>query len=178
MLILKHCRLGKRFFSLNLEQADKISSAVVNVCKRNSFQPIIVTIINKSGNVIVTKSMDGVIGLGYPEFSYAKAYTAIVTKGSSRQFRDKYTSDNSQAKFGQMISMVNITNGKMAPFPGGIALKVDGEVIGAVGCSGASGDEDEYCAIRGVQECGFDHVTTVPVSHSCTTTIDDKVDDK
>lgn len=166
-------RLGKRYYSINLEQADLIASAVVGVCKRNCFQPIVVNVVNENGNVIVRKSMDGTIGVGYPEFSYAKAYTSIVTKGSSRDFRDKYTTSD-DSKFGQMLSMVNITDGKMAPFPGGIALKVGGKVIGAVGVSGAAGDEDEYCAIRGVQDCGLDYITTVPTIHSCTTSLDEK----
>ena len=39
----------------------------------------------------------------------------------------------------------------MAPFPGGIVVKnSEGKIIGAIGVSGASGDEDEYSAIRGV----------------------------
>ena len=57
----------------------------------------------------------------------------------------------------------------MAPFPGGVLLKsADGNVIGAVGVSGASGDEDEYCALRGAIEssAGF---KTVPEIPSCTT---------
>jgi len=39
-----------------------------------------------------------------------------------------------------MIAMVNITDGKMAPFPGGILLKskTTGEIVGAVGVSGAA----------------------------------------
>ena len=50
-----------------------------------------------------------------------------------------------------MTSMVNITGGNMAPFPGGVLIKTsEGQVIGAVGVSGASGDEDEYCALRGI----------------------------
>ena len=40
--------------------------------------------------------------------------------------------------------MVTITDGKMAPIPGGVLIKhTNGEVIGAVGVSGSSGDEDE-----------------------------------
>ena len=48
-------------------------------------------------------------------------------------------------------SMVAITEGKMAPFPGGILLKcaTEGHVLGAVGISGASADEDEFCALEG-----------------------------
>ena len=74
-------------------------------------------------------------------------------KTSSRQFRDKYTSDKDPAKFCQMNSMVDITGGKMAPFPGGVLMKsLNGEVVGAVGVSGAAGDEDEYCGLRGIVE--------------------------
>jgi uncharacterized protein GlcG (DUF336 family) len=43
--------------------------------------------------------------------------------------------------------------GGMAPFPGGVLLKLtDGTVIGAVGVSGAAGDEDEVCALAGAKE--------------------------
>ena len=72
--------------------------------------------------------------------------------------------------FTAMISCVDISGGNLAPFPGGIVvLNENGEVIGSVGVSGASGDEDEYSAIRGVLESGFS-LKTVPEKHSCTTT--------
>ena len=57
----------------------------------------------------------------------------------------------------------------MAPFPGGIIVQNEnGEFIGSVGVSGASGDEDEYCAIRGVIESEY-NLKTSPLQHSCTT---------
>ncbi len=52
-----------------------------------------VNVVDKHANVIVQKRMDGCIHVGIPEFSYAKAYTWVVTNLSSREFRDKYTSD-------------------------------------------------------------------------------------
>jgi hypothetical protein len=59
--------------------------------------------------------------------------------------------------------MVSITDGKMAPFPGGVLIKSEsGVVIGAVGVSGASGDEDEFCALQGVQNAGLTQVKTIP----------------
>jgi uncharacterized protein GlcG (DUF336 family) len=66
-----------------------------------------------------------------------------------------------------MLSMVNITGGKMAPFPGGVLLKSpeDGSVVGGVGVSGAAGDEDEYCALLGVREAGIECVTE-PTEHA------------
>ena len=65
--------------------------------------------------------------------------------------------------------MVAITGGKMAPFPGGVVVKnCEGEIIGAVGVSGASGDENEYSAIRGVVNIKM-NLVSVPENHSCTT---------
>ena len=65
--------------------------------------------------------------------------------------------------------MVNITGGKMCPFPGGIVLLSDeGELLGSMGVSGAADEEDEYCAIRGVAESQLG-IKTRPDFHICTT---------
>ena len=154
---------------MNLEQADLIANGVITCCKRNNLAPITVHVLDAAGLVLVSKRMDGCAPVGIPEFSKAKAYTCIVTKNCSRVFRDKYTSGGDPGKFCQMTSMVNITDGKMAPFPGGVLLKTaDGKIVGAVGVSGASGDEDEYCALRGAIESGLGLVT-VPEKPSCAT---------
>ena len=95
-------------------------------------------------------------------------------KISSRTFRDKYTFDNDPTKYCQMLSMVSLTDGKMAPFPGGVLMKNnEGSIIGAVGVSGASSDEDEYCGIRGIIESGFE-IISIPEKHSCSTIKDSK----
>ena len=113
--------------------------------------------------------MDGCVHAGIPEFSYAKAYTCIVMKQSSRDFRDKYTKENNAAKISQLNSMVSISGGKMACFPGGVLLKdQDDEVVGAIGISGAAGDEDEYVALKSVWESELP-VQTEPKEHSCST---------
>lgn len=65
--------------------------------------------------------------------------------------------------------MINITGGKMAAFPGGILLRnVENEVVGAIGVSGASGDEDEYVALKSVWDSGLS-LRTQPKGHCCTT---------
>ena len=58
---------------------------------------------------------------------------------------------------------------------GGVLLraKSDGGVVGAVGISGASADEDEYCALAAVWSCNADDIattcTTEPLDHSVRT---------
>ena len=60
----------------------------------------------------------------------------------------------------------------MAPFPGGVLMKRnDGSMLGAVGVSGAAGDEDEYCALRGIIEAQ-QNILTVPDKPSCSTVKD------
>ena len=70
-----------------------------------------------------------------------------------------------------MTSMVNITQGNMAPFPGGVLMKLNGQVIGSVGVSGASGDEDEYCALIAIHKLELG-IESDPIEHSCTTVKD------
>ena len=50
------------------------------------------TIVDPAGDIIVQKRMDGCASKGIPQFSYAKAYTCIAMKISSRDFSEKYTS--------------------------------------------------------------------------------------
>ncbi|KAL7472866.1 hypothetical protein ACHAXS_013248 [Conticribra weissflogii] len=154
---------------LTLEIADALANGVINCVKRNKFAPVAINVVDRNANVIVQKRMDGCVHVGIPEFSYAKAYTCIVTNSSSREFRDKYTGANDSPKFCQMLSMVDITGGKMAAFPGGVLLKnLDDDVVGAIGVSGASGDEDEYVGLRSVWDSGLP-LKTQPKEHNCTT---------
>jgi uncharacterized protein GlcG (DUF336 family) len=67
-----------------------------------------------------------------------------------------------------LFSFYFLNHTQMAPFPGGVVIKAaeGGDIVGAVGVSGASADEDEYCALMGVQEAGLEGVVTEPVQHA------------
>ena len=158
---------------LSLAQADAIVNAAIGVCKRNQFNPVTAMVLDAAGSILVSKRMDGCSPVGVSDFAHAKAYSCLVNKYPSRAFRDRYTAEpNQAAKFCQMTSMVAVSGNRMAPFPGGILLKVDDYVIGSVGVSGAAGDEDEYCAIQGVIESGVVGLATDPQQHACATVKD------
>uniref|UniRef100_A0A7S1BLJ1 Uncharacterized protein n=1 Tax=Corethron hystrix TaxID=216773 RepID=A0A7S1BLJ1_9STRA len=149
--------------------------------------PISVTVVDSAGSVIVQKRMDGSPPGAYLRFSLAKARSCVYLETSSRNFREKYTSDATQpAKFTQAAAMVTATDGEIIPVAGGVLVvgnvagadgSVTMQVLGAVGVSGAAADEDEYLAIMGVRsmielstgEEGSIKVFTVPPEHSCTT---------
>jgi len=156
---------------LTLQAADRIASGAIETCQRHGFPPITVTVVDPSGEIIVSKRMDGCTK-SFPKFAYAKACTAVNFKLSSRAFRDKYTPPgevHTADKFSIMQSMVVINEGHLAPFPGGIILKATpeegGHIIGGVGVSGATSNEDEYCALEGVRFAGITCVTE-PGNHS------------
>lgn len=66
-------------------------------------------------------------------------------------------------KLAQLTSMVAITGGQFAAFPGGVLITTaQGSVVGAVGVSGARADEDELCAVLGVHRGGLGLVTGTP----------------
>ena len=106
------------------------------------------------------------------KFSEIKARTCISLQSSSRTFRNKYTSDHEQAgKFTQASASVVVTGGNLIPVAGGVlVLDEQGEVLGAVGVSGAAADEDEYLSLMGVKRTlGLEGCITSPMEHSCTT---------
>ena len=54
------------------------------------------------------------------------------------------------------IGAVNtLAQGRMVPVPGGVLIEDDGVLLGAIGVSGDSSDNDEICAVAGIQAAGL-----------------------
>eukprot|EP00808_Paulinella_micropora_P001229 g44871.t1 len=140
---------------LSLAVADRIANGALDAARALKTKPVAVVVVDSNGDPIVSKRQDGCPAPTFPEFALAKAYTcAQLGMGSTRALRDKY---NSPDKASQLNTMVAITEGKLAAFPGGVLiLAPDGvTVMGAVGVSGASSDEDEACAVTGIKATGY-----------------------
>jgi uncharacterized protein GlcG (DUF336 family) len=55
-----------------------------------------------------------------------------------------------------MNALLNMADGKIMPVPGGVLIRdTKNNVIGAVGISGDISDQDERCAIAGIEAVGF-----------------------
>jgi uncharacterized protein GlcG (DUF336 family) len=105
-------------------------------------QPMNIAVADAGGNLIAHVRMDGA-WLGSIDISIKKAYT-------SRAF-DIATKDlatHSQSG-GQFFGIHASNDGKIMIFAGGIPLKVGGKVVGAIGVSGGSGDQDHAVAEAG-----------------------------
>jgi uncharacterized protein GlcG (DUF336 family) len=105
-------------------------------------QPMNIAVADAGGNLVAHVRMDQA-WLGSIDISIKKAYT-------SRAF-DIATKDlagHSQSG-GQFFGIHASNNGKIMVFAGGIPLKKDGEVVGAIGVSGGSGEQDHAVAAAG-----------------------------
>lgn len=105
-------------------------------------QPMNIAVVDTGGNLVAHVRMDNA-WLGSIDISIKKAYT-------SRAF-DITTQDlatHSQSG-GQFFGIHASNNGRIMIFAGGIPLKKDGKVVGAIGVSGGSGDQDHEVAEAG-----------------------------
>ena len=105
-------------------------------------QPMNIAVADAGGNLIAHVRMDGA-WLGSIDISIKKAYT-------SRAFdiATKDLAEHSQSG-GQFFGIHASNNGKIMIFAGGIPLKIDGHVVGAIGVSGGSGEQDHAVAEAG-----------------------------
>ena len=107
-------------------------------------QPMNIAVADSGGNIVTHVRMDNA-WIGSIDISMKKAYT-------SRAFdiTTKDLADNSQS--GEQFFGIHASNdGKIMIFAGGVPLKRDGQVVGAVGVSGGSGDQDHAVAEAGAE---------------------------
>lgn len=126
---------------IQLEDARRIIVAAEKKAKEIG-QPMNIAIADAGGNLVAHVRMDGA-WMGSVDISIKKAWT-------SRAF-DITTKDLAQhSQSGGQFFGINASNdGKVMIFAGGIPLKKDGKVVGAIGVSGGSGDQDHAVAEAG-----------------------------
>ena len=105
-------------------------------------QPMNIAVADAGGNLISHVRMDGA-WLGSIDISIKKAFTSRAFDISTKDL-----AANSQS--GQQFFGIHASNdGKVMIFAGGIPLKKDGKVVGAIGVSGGSGEQDHSVAEAG-----------------------------
>lgn len=162
-----------RFKTLSLKVADEITSNAIHTAQINGFSPIAVCVMDSTGFPIVTKRMDYCPPRVFSSMAEQKANTSVSLQTSTRAYGDKYLSATSTPdQFMRLGSQLVSQMGQVVAFPGGVLIRCaeEGTILGAVGVSGASGNEDEYCALRGIQLSSIaSEVVTEPAQHCCTT---------
>ncbi len=136
--------------SISLAQATTIIDSALAEARRNNFRPIIVLVLDDGGHVIALKREDGT-GYLATEIAWAKAWGAVGMGSASRILGERM-----EARPAVVAAIAAASQGRFMAIPGGVLIRdASGRIVGAVGASGETSDNDEKCAIAGVKATGL-----------------------
>jgi uncharacterized protein GlcG (DUF336 family) len=124
---------------LTLDGAKKVIAATVAEAKSKNAPGGAVAVVDEGGNLVAVERLDNTFAAG-ANISIGKARTAALFKRPTKFFEDVINKGRTA------MTVLN----DFTPLQGGIPIIVDGQIVGAVGVSGAaSAQQDEELAIAG-----------------------------
>ena len=125
--------------SLTLDGAKKVIAAAVTEARSKNAPGAAIAVVDEGGNLVALERLDNTFAAG-ANISVGKARTAVLFKRPTKFFEDVINKGRTA-----MATLNNFT-----PLQGGVPIMVDGQIVGAVGVSGAaSAQQDEELAIAG-----------------------------
>ena len=136
--------------SINLETAKAITAGVRAAGKERGLKPLTVVVLDAGGHVLSVEREDGASNNRF-EIAYGKAYGALALGMGSRSLMARA---EQQAYF--ISAAAAAIGGRLVPVPGGVLVKdAAGTVVGCVGVSGDTSDNDELAAIAGIESAAL-----------------------
>src|ERR1700683_151658 len=129
---------------INLKEARRVIAAA-EAKAIDIGQPMNIAVVDGGGNLVSHARMDGA-WIGSIDISINKAFTSRAFDISTKELA-QYSQSGDQF-FGIHVS----NHGRVMVFAGGIPLKRAAKVVGAVGVSGGSGEQDQAVAEAGAKE--------------------------
>jgi uncharacterized protein GlcG (DUF336 family) len=134
---------------LTLDKADLIADKTLAKAREAKYRPMCVAVLDEGGHLKVLKREDKASILR-PQIAVGKAWGAVGMGESSRSLGERLK--ERPAFLGALSTM---SQGKVVPVPGGVLILDGDEIVGAVGVSGGTAEEDEACAVDGIKAAGF-----------------------
>lgn len=135
---------------LSLDNARKILDAALAKVIEMKLKPMAITVLDARGCVKASIAQDGT-SLMRGEIAHGKAYGALALGLGSRAL---FKRAEEQPFF---IDAVNtMARGALIPVPGGVLIQdQSGALLGAIGISGDTSDNDEIACVAGVEAAGL-----------------------
>ena len=128
---------------LTLEQANKIIEAAHNEGQTRKLAALTIVVLDAGGHMKALSRADGA--------SFMRPQIAIGIGVSSRKLGDM---GEERPMF--MNALINLSNQRLLPVPGGVLIRdKQNDLLGSVGITGDLSDQDEHCAIVGIQAAGL-----------------------
>lgn len=129
---------------LTLKEANKMADACEAFAKKKGWRPVNIAIVDSGGNLKLFRRQDDAF-IGSIDIAQLKANSSSKIPVPTRALGDKLAYKNPNRPHG-----IQFVPG-IAVFPGGLPIKMaDGKLVGAIGVSGATSDQDEECAQAGI----------------------------
>jgi uncharacterized protein GlcG (DUF336 family) len=130
--------------SLTLDQANRIATAALAKGRELSLKPLCVAVLDPGGHLIALQREDGASNLR-PQIATGKASSALGLGVSSRVIGEMAAD---RPTF--IASLAGLADAAIVPAAGGVLVHVGGSLVGAVGVTGDTSDNDEICALAGI----------------------------
>ena len=136
--------------TLTLAKANTIVSAALAKAAELKLKPLGISVLDAGGHLVAFERQDGASFLRH-EIGTGKAFGAL-SLGMGGRMVTKHAID--RPHFMQGLS--GVSGGKVVPVPGGVLIRdAQNAIIGAVGISGDTSDNDEAAAVAGIEAAGF-----------------------
>jgi uncharacterized protein GlcG (DUF336 family) len=136
--------------ALSLTQASDIVDAALEKARELELRPLTITVLDPGGHPQVVKREDH-CGILRPQIAHAKAWGCLGTGTGGPVGARHATRD--PAFF---AALAGISEGRVASSRGGVLIRDrDGNLLGAIGVSGDRPENDEVCAVFGVEKAGL-----------------------
>lgn len=127
---------------INLDVAKKMADACESYRAKENWNPINIAIVDSGADLVLFRRQDGAF-LGSIDIAIRKATSSAMIPRSTRKVGELAYGENGELGPRPGVATVDF----LVPFAGGLPIRTDtGHLIGAIGISGASSDQDEECA--------------------------------
>ena len=135
---------------LTLQQANRIIEAALAKAREMKIKPLGVVVLDESGHLKAAQREDAA-SMFRIDVATGKAWAAVAMGASSRALAAR-AKDNPNF----FVTLAATAEGKFLPQTGAVLIRnASGELLGAAGASGGTGDEDEAVCKYGVEQAGF-----------------------
>jgi uncharacterized protein GlcG (DUF336 family) len=136
--------------TITLEQARTIVAGTLSAGRERDLNPLSVIVLDAGGHVKAFEREDGASNLRF-EVAHGKAHGALGLGMGSRAIMARA---EQQPTF--VAAVTAAFGGALIPVPGGVLVKNgSGELVGAVGVTGDTSDNDEAAAVAGIEKAGL-----------------------
>jgi uncharacterized protein GlcG (DUF336 family) len=135
---------------ISLDQARVMIEVARRTGREKGLKPLSVCVLDAGGHLLAFEREDG-SSPGRFEIARGKAYGAVMLgmPGSAQLAR-------AEAQPFFMAAVNGAFGGQVVPVPGGVLVLSDGAVVGAVGVTGDTSDNDAAAAVAGIEAAGFE----------------------